>query len=316
MVVPGPAAFSSRTCSPAPDQRPAGHWRRDGRINRVGHTYALPVIKLLFATARTCAYPGSATPLVFIDEDRDVREVAVQIAHIRSPKPDGPRYDTGFPPDQLNSDGNLLLLCGVHHHPVDRNGSKYTTAELLEWKRAQATEGGGFSVQDDNITELVARLESSLDELVQATRLQMRARLVGGRLGYPTTPTVVLLPLEGLEEAERKGGHLYRPGRLIGVEVENRGPVGAEVRAAGIDIDHGPAQGSLEVRLRDQPPHAMAVPLPGRGTLQPGLVRDRAAHPGVHGHALSQPQARPAAVPGLGRTRERRPPSRRMDRPG
>lgn len=209
----------------------------------MGHTYALPVIKLLFATARTCAYPSCATLLVFIDEDRDVREVAVQIAHIRSPKPDGPRYDPGFPPDQLNSDGNLLLLCGVHHHPVDQNGSKYTTAELLEWKRAQTAEGGGSTVQDDDITELVAWLESSLDELVQATRLQVRARLVGGRIGYPTTPTVVLLPLEGLEEAERKGGHLFRPGRLTGVEVENRGPVGAEVRAAGIDIDHGPAQG-------------------------------------------------------------------------
>jgi hypothetical protein len=208
----------------------------------MGHTYALPVIKLLFATAKTCAYPGCAIPLVFIDEDRDVREVAVQIAHIRSPKPGGPRHDPDYLSDQLNSDGNLLLLCGVHHHPVDRNGSKYITEELLEWKKAQTAEGGGFIVQDDDIRELVARLESSLDELVQATRLQMQARLVAGRLGYPAIPTVVCLPLEGLEEAERKAGHLFKPGRLIGVEVENRGPVGAEVRAAGIDIDHGPGQ--------------------------------------------------------------------------
>jgi hypothetical protein len=37
-------------------------------------------------------------------------------------------------------------------------------------------------------------------------------------------------------------GHLFRPGRLIGVEAENRGLVGAEVRAAGIEIDHGPRQ--------------------------------------------------------------------------
>jgi hypothetical protein len=50
----------------------------------VGHSYALPVIKLLFATARTCAYPDCTIPLVFIDEERDVREFAVQIAHIRS----------------------------------------------------------------------------------------------------------------------------------------------------------------------------------------------------------------------------------------
>jgi hypothetical protein len=101
---------------------------------------------------------------------------------------DGPRYDPAFPPDQLNSDGNLLLLCGVHHHPVDRNGSNYTTGELLQWKKAQTADGAGFTVQDDDINDLAARLESSLDELVQATRLQMQARLVANRLGWPTIP--------------------------------------------------------------------------------------------------------------------------------
>jgi hypothetical protein len=77
----------------------------------VGHSYTLPTIKLLFATARTCAYPGCATPLVHIDEGRGVREIAVQIAHIRSAKPDGPRYDPAFPADRLNREENLLLLC-------------------------------------------------------------------------------------------------------------------------------------------------------------------------------------------------------------
>lgn len=92
-----------------------------GRQNgEVGHSYPLPTIKLLFATARTCACPPCATPLVFIDEDHGVREVAVQIAHIRSPKRDGPRHDPTFPADRLNREENLLLLCGVHHHPCSR----------------------------------------------------------------------------------------------------------------------------------------------------------------------------------------------------
>ena len=208
----------------------------------MGHTYTLPVIKLLFATARTCAYPGCATPLIFADDDRGVREVAVQIAHIRSPKADGPRYDPDFPSDQLNSDGNLLLLCGVHHHPVDRNGSKYATVELLRWKKAQTSEGGGFTVQDDDIADLAARLEASLDELVRATRLQLEVRLVGGRLAPFASSPVARIDLDAMEEFGRKAAHLFRPGRLIGVEAENRGPVGAEVQAAGIDIDHGPDQ--------------------------------------------------------------------------
>jgi hypothetical protein len=206
----------------------------------VGHSYPLPTIKLLFATARTCAYPPCATPLVFIDEDHGVREVAVQIAHIRSPKRDGPRHDPTFPADRLNREENLLLLCGVHHHPVDRNSSTYTIGELVEWKGKQLAEGGGYLVHDAEIEDLAARLEAALGELVQATRFQLEVRLVGGMLGLPGQ--VVCVPLEGLEELRFKGAHLFHAGRLIGVEVENRGPVGAEVRAAGIDIDHGSAR--------------------------------------------------------------------------
>jgi hypothetical protein len=208
----------------------------------VGHSYALPVIKLLFATARTCAYPDCAIPLVFIDEDRDVREVAVQIAHIRSPRPHGPRHDPDFPRDKLNSDVNLLLLCGVHHHPVDRNDSKYSTEELLAWKRAQTAEGGGFTVQDSEVSDLAARLESMIGELVQATRLHLQARIVGGRLVSPNPPRVICLPLEALNDPGHEAAAPFLPGRLIGVEVENHGPVGAEVRAAGIDVDYAPAE--------------------------------------------------------------------------
>ena len=140
----------------------------------------------------------------------------------------------------LNREENLLLLCGVHHHPVDRNGSTYTTEELLAWKEKQVTDGGGYLLQDRDLEELAARLESALDELVQATRLQLQVRLVGGRVGLPSPPQVVCVPLEALEEMGLRGAHLFRVGRLIGVEVENGGTVGAEVEAAGIDIDLGP----------------------------------------------------------------------------
>jgi hypothetical protein len=206
----------------------------------VSHSFPQPTFKLLFATARTCAYPGCQAPLVFEDPGRGVRSVAVQIAHIRSPKTTGPRHDPDYPKDKLNSDENLLLLCWTHHHPVDDDESKYTTEELMEWRKHQVTDRGGFIVQDDDIRGIAGRLESSLDELVKATRLQMAVRLIGGRLGRPAITTVVATSLDGLNELEQRAGHLLRPGHLIGIEVVNRGPVGAEVQAAGIDIDHGP----------------------------------------------------------------------------
>jgi hypothetical protein len=208
----------------------------------VGHNYTLPTIKLLFATARSCAYPGCPVPLVFEDADRGVRSVAVQIAHIRSPKSTGPRHDPDYPSDKLNSDENLLLLCNRHHHPVDGSESKYTIEELLEWKKNQVTDGGGFLVEDEDIPSLAASLQASLDELVKATRLYLEVRLVGGRLSQTDPVQVVRIDLDIFEEFGSRGDSqgLFRPGRWIGVETENRGSVGTEVEAAGIDFDLGP----------------------------------------------------------------------------
>ena len=225
-----------------PDPRAPGPGTAQGRQNRrVGHNYTLPTIKLLFATARTCAYPGCQVPLVFEDADRGIRSVAVQIAHIRSPKPSGPRHDPGYPDDRLNSEDNLLLLCNTHHQPVDGNESKYTTAELLEWKKAQVTDAGGFLVHDDDITGLASALQASVDELVRATRLQVQVSIIAGRSG-PHGFGVVRTNLDGLDELEARAEGMFVPGRLIGVEAVNIGIVGTEVQAAGIDIDHGSAQ--------------------------------------------------------------------------
>ena len=126
----------------------------------MGHNIKLPILKSLFAQATHCAYPNCSDPLVFEDPQRDIRTIAVQIAHIRSERPDGPRHDPDFPHD-LNDGENLLLLCGKHHTAVDQNESVFTVAELLEWKVAQVTQAGGTAVTDADLANLVRSLESS-----------------------------------------------------------------------------------------------------------------------------------------------------------
>ncbi|MET7375854.1 hypothetical protein [Micromonospora arida] len=98
-------------------------------------TYKQSAIKLLFGTATHCAYPGCDAKLIFMD--RGLYTPTVEIAHIRSEKPDGPRYDAAYPKDKINGFENLLLLCGQHHPPVDQHESAYGVAELMEWKRLQ-----------------------------------------------------------------------------------------------------------------------------------------------------------------------------------
>jgi hypothetical protein len=201
----------------------------------------LPTIKLLFATARTCAYPGCQVPLVFEDAESGSRSVALKIAHIQSPEATGPRPGPEYPAEQLNSEENLLLLCRKHHRRVEGHESKYTIEQLLDWKKVQVGENGGFVVRDGDIGSAAPAPQASVDELVQATRLQLQVRLVGGRVGL-RIPAVARMNLDGLDKVGSAMGHLFRPGRLIGVEVENRGIEGAEVQAAGIDIDFGPGE--------------------------------------------------------------------------
>ncbi|MEU5001619.1 hypothetical protein [Streptomyces sp. NPDC021622] len=99
-------------------------------------TYRDQTIKLLFGTATHCAYPECTTKLIF--KDRELYTTTAQIAHIRSEKSNGPRYDSAYDKSKINEFENLLLLCGEHHPPVDQHASVYTTAELLGWKEQQS----------------------------------------------------------------------------------------------------------------------------------------------------------------------------------
>jgi len=105
----------------------------------MGRNYTEKTIKLLFGTAIHCAYPGCNSRLIF--KDRELYTPTAQIAHIRSEKTNGPRYDASYPDNKINDFENLLLLCGEHHPPVDRHESSYSVEELIEWKDRQARQG-------------------------------------------------------------------------------------------------------------------------------------------------------------------------------
>lgn len=57
-------------------------------------------------------------------------------AHIRSPKPGGPRHDRTYAIADLNQYSNLILLCKQHHKLVDDNCDVFTV-DLLEKLKTQ-----------------------------------------------------------------------------------------------------------------------------------------------------------------------------------
>jgi len=138
----------------------------------MARSYTQQTIKLLFGQASACAYPGCAAPLIFVD--RQQRTVVAEIAHIRSERPDGPRHDPAYTGD-INGPDNLLLLCGIHHKPVDRHESTYEITDLEVWKRAQvATAGAGTPVSDEEALAIVRIRPEERHAVDQIIRLSFR----------------------------------------------------------------------------------------------------------------------------------------------
>lgn len=121
----------------------------------MGRSYTDLTIKLLFGGAQSCAYPGCGHSLILRERGR--LTPVVQIAHIRSEKPGGPRHDPLYEGD-INGFENLLLLCGVHHPAVDGHESVYPVEELEEWKEAQNTQEGQQLTSED--IALIRRLST------------------------------------------------------------------------------------------------------------------------------------------------------------
>lgn len=141
----------------------------------MGRDFSRTTIKALFAEARNCAFPGCDAPLVF--RDRGAVTAVADMAHIRSETPGGPRYDAAFRGD-INGTENLLLLCGIHHRPVDRHESLYSTEELLVWKAQQVVDAGaGTSISDEDVRAFARLSHEERTALAQVARLAQR--LVG-----------------------------------------------------------------------------------------------------------------------------------------
>jgi hypothetical protein len=190
----------------------------------VKRTYSEKTIKILFGRATRCAFPRWPETLIF--EDRGHLTVVAEIAHIRSGSSDGPRYVAGYEP--VNSEENLLLLCGKHHKAVDDHESIYSTEELLDWKTHQVAESSNRNLSDEQLAQIVQHVERSFAALVE---VRLVVRPVGMiHFGATWMP----LPLSGLSTTTVSAPDQER---YLGVEVVNQGLVAVTVGAIGIDLD-------------------------------------------------------------------------------
>ena len=64
----------------------------------------------------------------------DDESVVGDECHIVSEEVNGPRYDANYPPSEIDSYSNLLLLCRVHHKMIDDQAETFTSEILHQLK--------------------------------------------------------------------------------------------------------------------------------------------------------------------------------------
>ena len=92
-------------------------------------------IKILYAKAGgRCSFSSCRKDVVLESTHKEKKKQIGKIAHIVAHSSNGPRANSGFPHDKLDTYDNWILLCPTCHDTVDAQESKYTVDSLLEIK--------------------------------------------------------------------------------------------------------------------------------------------------------------------------------------
>ncbi|MFC7220515.1 HNH endonuclease signature motif containing protein [Streptomyces polyrhachis] len=123
--------------------------------------------KVLWArSSDLCAFSGCNQRLTvnLHDDGSQVLEAAGiplgEEAHIISGSKDGPRFDSAYPADNIDSYENLILLCPTHHRLIDkRDGMGYSVETLRRMKADhEAAQYGLKDVQEHHREEIELRV--------------------------------------------------------------------------------------------------------------------------------------------------------------
>lgn len=97
--------------------------------------YPQAYVKILYGLAAArCAFPGCRKEVVLEATTTDKTKQIGKIAHIVAHSDNGPRSDSSYPKDKLDSYENWVLLCPTCHDTVDAHENRYTVAYLRKLK--------------------------------------------------------------------------------------------------------------------------------------------------------------------------------------
>ena len=103
---------------------------------------------LCLASGNRCAFPDCDVALYDVENDILIGEKA----HIRSGRPDGPRFDPSFPDTSVDGIANQMFLCPNHHATVDKAADRFPITAMEEMKASH--ERTKFHPQGNELSRL------------------------------------------------------------------------------------------------------------------------------------------------------------------
>lgn len=115
-------------------------------------------VKILYGLAAArCAFPNCRKEVVLEGTPTDKTKQIGKIAHIVAHSENGPRSDSSYPKDKLDTYENWVLLCPTCHDTVDAHENKYSVEYLRNLKfkhEAWVQESLNESMSQISFTEL------------------------------------------------------------------------------------------------------------------------------------------------------------------
>ncbi|MBY0216254.1 MULTISPECIES: HNH endonuclease signature motif containing protein [Paenibacillus] len=119
--------------------------------------------------------------------DKDDISIIGEECHIVSGQINGPRYDTEFDREKIDSHENLILLCRVHHKMIDDQVETYT-ADILKQMKSNHEKWVSEKLSDENKKEKPYRIrqgEENLPKILfRITSGKEVLNIVDGVMGY------------------------------------------------------------------------------------------------------------------------------------
>ncbi len=111
--------------------------------------------KVFLKSGNKCAFPGCDN---FLTD-------AHQVAHIRSPKPNGPRHIPDWNYGNFDIEENLICLCPTHHDIIDKNVSQYPISALERIKHEHETKvANAIHNEKNKDNKFIEKVESLIEK--------------------------------------------------------------------------------------------------------------------------------------------------------